>query len=230
MKKTIFILLTVAALALIGYCCYWWLDDGLPKRCVARGRSPESLRRDVARLKAELHLSDFRGPSERYAWKCPSSISVSNRTFKISNVTKHPSREAYAFEVGNEIEGVGKCVCDCWVYAARYPEAALDRMLYDILLNVTAWPRRRLVAELDEKGNVLVAEKTWQLRDVYSEDGQRVGRVEDVVDPRRFKRTYDNIYMKIDMEREAKDVPCAKDFALPLLEVGASRRFSIFGH
>lgn len=235
MKKTIFILLTVAALALIGYCCYWWLDDGLAKNRL--GFSKERLARFSERglrLKAELGLSDFHGPSERHVWKCPLSVTVSNQTFKISNVKRHPKCNAYFFDVGSEAEGMFKRVCGCEVCVARTPEIALDYMCGILADLNTVLTSNAYNVELDEKGNALIEEKELlPLNDIVIDGCGNPRYAKDkgpVVIPTRFKRTYGNIYMEIRLKIGAKDVPCAKDFALPLLEAGASKRFSIFGH
>ena len=192
MKKIILLLSVLALSALVVCCLFHWGNGGLTER----GR----------RFKAELGLDDFRGPGDRYTWTCPSSVMVSNQTFKTADVTFNG--KVWRFGLKTQ-DGVEKAVA--LVYIASSADAAVDELCNHLeRLQRADYMIRKCSASKDERGNVLL---------------QRSPRLFGVtgLSSLEYHRTYGNLFIEVMVPTRCPAL-CAKDFALPLLEAGASKR------
>ena len=188
-KKKILLLLAVIFVLVLGISCYFF-----------RGRKVYRISARGLEFKELLYLSDFRLPSDHYSWTCPSSVTVSNQTFKIDqehfDIKSPDGGEVASFSVG---------ICPSAGEALDVLCDQVVRATYSVL--ELAWRYR---ISQDAQGNMLFE---------YHPLG------ENCFTPSRgdFSRTYGNVAVKIRLNCEKCSLS-AKDFALPLLEAGASKR------
>lgn len=168
------------------------------------------LTNDGRLFKEELGLTDYRGPTNRCAWVCPPSITISNHVFRTSRIDHEGN--VFGFDlVGPD----GSLVGGCGIKIAPSSEAALDAICDHIRLGSSApvqGSRAGWCVERDSQGDVLF----------YCQGRRQDG---DGVERRRFRfyRTYCNLYFRIAINTERTDLN-AWDFALPLIMGGLQGR------
>ncbi|MCQ2395052.1 MAG: hypothetical protein MJ249_12280 [Kiritimatiellae bacterium] len=176
---------------------------------VLAGSSCFGLTNDGRKLKEAFRLANFSGPTNRYAWVCPSNVTVSNQVFTFGRIWQ--SEGMFYFDLlSADGTRLGNCAGKIAVSSEEALNAMCDRMMYGCAAPVetvrSAWPVDR-----DPQGNVVL--KSYG----RGESG------EVVWDRSEIFRTYGNLYFNVSIKTNRTSLS-ALDFALPLIHAGLQTR------
>lgn len=176
---------------------------------VLAGSSCFGLTNDGRKLKEAFRLTNFSGPTNRYAWVCPSNVTISNLTFTTGRIRQRGGILNFDLLGPNDFV-VGGGEVETSPSAKDALDAICDRLMLCCSAPVETVRSARHV-ERDNHGNVIL---------------KGLGRGENggvVWDRGGIFRTYGNLYVNIFINTNRTSLS-ALDFALPLIHAGLQTR------